>query len=556
MRNQDRTEVVTEVVFLGSLMEQVMAGKIRLPEFQRPFVWKQQDVHNLLDSVFRGYPIGSILVWETNADMNSASQFGPIKIPQSPSDLPRVDYVLDGQQRLSTLFGTLYLKDPSSDLNNQIDWNIYFDLDKREFIRKPRSGATAQHFPVNCLLNTEEFFKAARSIEKIDDGLLRRQRFNEVEELAKAFRDYKLPLIRTLVPSIVGAVEIFARLNRRGRKISQDQMVSALTYRESEFNLASKLDDCQDELARKGFGDLNRVFLLRSVLASLGQDIYAKDWASLVIRQDIQSSLPECFESAKEGINLALNFLENLGVISDQLLPYGLQLVLIGEFFRKCSNPSPETKALLERWFWVTSFTGWFGNVGSTQSSRALKEIRQIAENKISEFREVNLDEPALPFPKRFDGKSARTRAFLLYLTSLKPLSLRKQYQDEIDIRLLFSSLKSRALGFVHHNPKEHLFSSIPANRMYMDDDLTGDICEGLSSLSYDQLHIRLPTHGIMEQSIPESIEALCIGNYKKFIRIRQNDLIEGERKFMKKRNVSLPVVRMDYSISDSDTTD
>ena len=66
-----RTEVVSEVVFLGKLVERIAAGKIRVPRFQRDFVWKQQDMHALLDSVFQGFPIGSILVWDTEKRIDS-----------------------------------------------------------------------------------------------------------------------------------------------------------------------------------------------------------------------------------------------------------------------------------------------------------------------------------------------------------------------------------------------------------------------------------------------------------------------------------------------------
>ena len=77
---QKRTEVVPEVVFLGKLVEQVAAGKIRVPRFQRAFVWKQADLRALLDSVLRGFPIGSILVWDTEANVESAPRIGPVEI--------------------------------------------------------------------------------------------------------------------------------------------------------------------------------------------------------------------------------------------------------------------------------------------------------------------------------------------------------------------------------------------------------------------------------------------------------------------------------------------
>ncbi|MCY4224364.1 MAG: hypothetical protein OXF06_05950, partial [Bacteroidetes bacterium] len=241
---------------------------------------------------------------------------------------------------------------------------------------------------------------------------------------------------------------------------------------------------------------------------------------------------------------------------SDRILPYGLQLVLLGEFFRLCNNPSPELRKLLERWFWVTSFSGWFGSVSSSQATRALQEIRQLANGTSQGFHEVNLNEMALPFPKTFSGHSARTRAFLLYLASLKPCSIIKNHTDELKISDLFASLKSNALGYIYYNPSKIIFSSIPANRMYVDKEINGDIMDHLAILSSDQLAQILPTHGFKPNSIQPSISALRSKNRSKFIETRQKDLIIGEREFMKQKRIQLPEIHLDDPISDSDTTE
>ena len=118
-RGQKRTEVVPEVVFLGKLVERVAAGRIRVPRFQRAFVWRQPDLSVLLDSVLRGFPIGSILVWDTEKNIESTSRIGPVGI--SPRTGGSVGYLLDGQQRVSTLAGTLLLTDDMNPIVDQID---------------------------------------------------------------------------------------------------------------------------------------------------------------------------------------------------------------------------------------------------------------------------------------------------------------------------------------------------------------------------------------------------------------------------------------------------
>ncbi len=546
-----RTEVVPEVIFLGRLVERIVAGKIRIPKFQRPFVWKQADLYALLDSVLQGFPIGSILVWDTEDEVKTTESVGPVAVSPHPGGL--VGYLLDGQQRVSTLVGTLRLPDGAGSIVHDVDWRVYCDLDKREFLRQPTDGVKPHHFPVGSLLNTAGFFTACRRIEsEVGDESMAQKWLDEADRLASAFRDYQLPLVHIREATLDSAITVFARLNRTGRKITADQMVSALTHQEGQFNLADKLSDFfEEELDGRGFGNLDRVFLLRAILAALGHDIYAKEWANLVVKPEVGARLPEAFNSATEGIKAALDFLQNLGVTSDRLLPYGLQLVLLGEFFRMCPQPDDNVVALLERWFWVTSFTGWFGGVNSTQATRALGEIRALAKDKNTGLSVVDLDAPAQAFPERFDGRSARVRAFLLYLASLHPRSPRDR--KCLDPGRLLSNRGTRAVGYVSSKPEglEGLFSN-PANRMFLDAEQVGQAFTDLTSLEDDMLRELLPTHGFPENSI----HLLRNDDRLGLIRLRLEALIAGEREFMEERHVNLPTTQTATNIADSETSD
>lgn len=547
---QTRTEVIPEVVFLGKLVERIMAGKIRVPRFQRPFVWRQADLHALLDSVLRGFPIGSILVWDTEREIETRTMIGPVKISSPPAGI--VSYLLDGQQRVSTLVGTLQLPDEADALVDQVDWQIYCDLESREFLRASIGGTKPQHFPVRSLLNTAGFFAACRDIESVvPDGDVAQRWLDEADRLANAFRDYQLPLIHIRDADLDSAVTVFARLNRTGRKMAADEMVSALTYREGEFHLARKLDEFQEELEGQGFGNLDRVLLLRAVLAALDRDIYAKDWADLMVKVEVRAKLPETFDAAANGIEGALLFLKNLGVTSDRLLPYGLQLVFLGEFFRLCPKPSSEKIELLNRWFWVTSFTGWFGGVNTAQATQALTEVRELAKDQRTSFSVVDLDAPAQPFPERFDGRSARVRAFLLYLASLRPFSF--DNSKPLDLGRLLSSRGTRAVGYVVSNPGPlgERFSS-PANRIFVDEGQVGQAVSHFGNLSDDALKKLLPTHGFPSGSV----QRIRDGDRVTLIEARLQALIEGERDFMSEQKVTLPTARTAASIADSETSD
>ena len=260
---------------------------------------------------------------------------------------------------------------------------------------------------------------------------------------------------------------------------------------------------------------------------------------------------PRLRSSAPIGIADALEFLVDLGVTSDRLLPYGLQLVLLGEFFRLCPRPAAEVVELLNRWFWVTSFTGWFGGVNTAQATHALSEIRNLARGTGTGFSVVDLDAPAQPFPERFDGRSARVRALMLYLASLRPRSLRGA--ESLDPGQLLATRGTRAVGYVSSNPEPlgELFSS-PASRMFVDADQYGQAFADLAGLSDDELMALLPTHGFPA----DSVHRLRNGDRVGLIRGRLETLIAGERDFMEERNVRLPSARTAASIADSGASD
>jgi uncharacterized protein with ParB-like and HNH nuclease domain len=91
-----------DIVPISDLLDSVVAGETRVPRFQRPYVWTPDDMLQLFDSVLRGYPIGSLLIWLTDrTDITSLERIGPIILRTSGRYLK--SYVVDGHQRLATL---------------------------------------------------------------------------------------------------------------------------------------------------------------------------------------------------------------------------------------------------------------------------------------------------------------------------------------------------------------------------------------------------------------------------------------------------------------------
>ncbi|HEY9438996.1 MAG TPA: DUF262 domain-containing protein, partial [Streptomyces sp.] len=86
---------------LRHLIEDIEGGRIGLPDIQRPFVWSATKTRDLFDSMYRGYPIGTLMFWETGAEVGTR-QIGTGTGDRAPQRL-----VVDGQQRLTALFAVL-----------------------------------------------------------------------------------------------------------------------------------------------------------------------------------------------------------------------------------------------------------------------------------------------------------------------------------------------------------------------------------------------------------------------------------------------------------------
>jgi hypothetical protein len=122
-----------------------------------------------MDSLYKRYPFGSLLFWRTKAQLKIERDLGPFKLPAPKEDYP-VDYVLDGQQRVTSIFGVFQTQIPSDD---SVFWrNIYFDLsasqnpqDTQFFALEPADADPTRYFPLNTLFDTVAYRKATKDLD-------------------------------------------------------------------------------------------------------------------------------------------------------------------------------------------------------------------------------------------------------------------------------------------------------------------------------------------------------------------------------------------------------
>ena len=522
-----------EIQLIDGLFQKIEKGKLRIPAFQRPFVWKPDDMIKLFESIQRGYPIGSLLLWETNGSYESRDEIGPIKLHAQPEK--PITYVLDGQQRLSTLFGTLRLPPELAQRDDPAlwIWRMYYDLETQSFTHA-RSGQVAAHFlPLRAVLRTSDYLRFTRALsEQLKD---RSEEFLErADRLVQQIAAYRFSVTRIEGGLLAEAVEIFSRLNSRGRPMQPDEMVSALTYREggSGFHLARRVDEILENLTPFGFGDTSRVLIFRTIIAAAGQDVIQRDWMKAV--RSLGDTLPETVNRTERAMLRAADFLAgDIGIPGEPLLPYGYQFVLLSHFFGNCETsgvvPSRGQLDLLTRLFWATSFSGWFAGANSTQIKDALDAMEQVAHNSGSLppiFKE-QLKQPARPFPDRFDLHGARVRTLILtVIHRLRPQSLDGQALEK-DHSTWTSD--RRRLPKIFRNLTSDLSAS-PANRLFLPSESDASIgTKRLIELPDSVRDAVLRSHGIVD----ESLDALMTGDAARFIQARTHYLAKIEREFM-----------------------
>jgi len=436
-----------EIQRIEELVTAIRSGEIRLPKFQRPFVWSRVDMLNLLDSIYNGYPIGSILLWNSSERLKSERAIVGFEVNTTAVDNYPTNYLLDGQQRLTTLCGALFWEgsDPSS------IWQIYFDLELEEFTYS-KGPIGANLFPLNKLIKTSDFIKQCMKFEQSDQS---RRYYEVAEKLLQSIKDYKIAVVKIGDIALDEVAPIFERINSTGRKLTMVDLMRAATWKDG-FDLTIAIDQIIQDVEVAGYGDISDTNVLRSISAAAGFGINKDDIDRL--RNCSAKELKIAAEGARKGIVAALDFLR-AGTNLDDLsfLPYGLQLAHLAEFFRISQHSDHNQQRELLRWFWSTSASRYFAGASTGQNAKDLAVIRAYANNETDDLElPETLDISQFLFDQ-FNLRNASSTAFALLLKAQRPLTnISGRPFDEAHIkqkeRHIFQDLVPREFDLANRN--------------------------------------------------------------------------------------------------------
>jgi hypothetical protein len=411
-------QVKPEVNRLIKFMTEIEDGKFKIPTFQRDFVWEKKDKIELFDSISKEYPIGSILLWQPNYKFNNKGEIGPYEIDNSNNK--DFFYILDGFQRLSTLFGCLTNPNKTKLKYDPIklkkDFTMFYDLEEESFNMNFNKAIT--NIPVFILIDTYAFLDYLDLLRAdINDNEKSKILVDKAKKLSATLIDYQIPSIQIFGGTIKEAVDIFSRVNSKGITISQDWMLSALTSNEEEgFNLGVILGNLLINLKDYNFGDIKRDILVQCIQNSFGKIYFDSNIQDLAKRKDFK----EVTYKTVLSIEKAVKFLfEKLLVVDRKLLPYNNQLIFITYFFNEIKEPSILQLKKLKDWFWVSTYANYFTIYSLSKIRLAFEQFKRfvVDENESPIFYDkANQAFSIADLPNTFSAKSVRSTALVLFL--------------------------------------------------------------------------------------------------------------------------------------------
>ena len=423
---------------LTSLFAEIERGSIKIPQFQRDFVWTKEKSARLMDSLLKGYPIGTFILWRTKEELRSIRNLGGVNLPPTPKG-DSVQYVLDGQQRLTSLFATLkgLTVERSGRTENFREMFVDLAADPDGILVSTDGSQVPSE---NCVTITD-------LMNKDFDELSVPSEFREQVKIYKnSMQGYLCSVILVPEAKIDTATEIFTRINVTGKPLSVFEVMVAKTFdHDRKFDLAEKANSLIEELTDHDYGTLPDIVFLQVSSAILTRECAKKE-----ILQLEKQAFIETWARTEDSIRSAVDYLRlSLGIPVSQLLPYKALLVPLSYFFANHPNqPSGPMQDCLRDFFWRVSLGGRYSYSLETRLAQDIRTIDVILAGEHPTY-----DYPVSPTKEfveqngTFNTGRSFIKAILCCLANKKP----KSFMNNADVFISNDWLKRANSKNYHH---------------------------------------------------------------------------------------------------------
>lgn len=364
--------------------------RFAVPEIQREFVWDKRRASDLLDSIYRRLPIGSLLIWEAHGDHRHLLRHSQVLLPPHDPANKETLFLIDGQQRLSVLHrahkGGVVTSSNGKQLNfDQLCFNFDFDRYDSRFLftRRPIPGVQV---PLVDILS-HDWARHVRSLPK--------WKRREVLKCRDAIAYYEIPVISVHTHDLEEVREAFLRINSGGLRISKADRA---------FSKASRLDlrrlvrELRDSLPN-GFDQIDPRILQTAMALILGQkDTSSKSVESVIEKLDktefdngaASKGFVRKWKHISDCVKRAVDYLHfDIGVVNFSFLPSHLMIAVLAFFFHENNRAQPNARQRkeLRKWFWSTGVCrryvgrGYYTNIRSD-----LEFFERLGRRRVARF--------------------------------------------------------------------------------------------------------------------------------------------------------------------------
>lgn len=543
------------------LVGMIERGELRLPEMQRRYVWRSTRVRDLLDSLYRGYPSGAILLWETD----EAVPMQEMAVTQKTNPYQSTRLLLDGQQRLTSLSAVIRGEsvkvrgrrrpiDLLFNLDHPDHLAVVTEVDEEQSDDEDEEDVTEDEADstedeLQKRFDRMTFLVTTRKIEQLpqwvkvtevfktdsDAAFLKRagvssfddpnyERYSQRLARLRGIRKYayRMDVLERRL-SYDEVTEIFVRVNSLGAKLRSSDL--ALAQITAKWRNSLKIFEAfQRQCDKTGFDLDLGIYLKNLIVFTTGQSRFLT--VGNLGLGALQTGWTECCR----GMEFALNFLKNnAGVDSPALLSSPFMLIAVTYFGHKRDYElSPEESERLRYWVLVANAKGRYSR-GSSETilDQDIATLRDGGGTKemIDRLRQQvgRLDIS----PDELDGRNQRSALFKTMFLMFRAAGA-KDWRSKVTIALDHSGQQHR-LQFHHIFPKALLRATYSrreaddiANLCFISGKTNRQISDKSPKLYFPEMIEKSGSAAFELQSIPTEPSVLAIEGYKAFLQQRR----------------------------------
>ena len=446
------------------------SGKYVLPSFQRQYVWDEDDIKDLIDSIINGYPIGTIILWKPSS--SSLAEIDPFSKPLIDTDGKKPDetfYVIDGQQRLTSLlllFKNWEISRGGEKIKCEIP--ISYNPTNQKFYKSKTRG-----------INLSDLIKAfwlkdIKMLRKLMDETPSEQ-FDDMMEKINRILEYKLPIyiMKTYEENeqtFLDMAEAFIRVNKYGVRIGNIELMLSFLAGAISGDLKQKVYELYDDIYK--IFEIELQPIIRFTFSNFGlkqtQVSKVNQFRANIerIKRVSQPEVDSIFKKCNASMKLTISLLKSeLGIPNSRLLPSQIPLITIATYLYYKNTDSLEELEEKDienilNWFILSSFNGYYSSATDTKldedidvvKSSSIFPIDQLIENMTRRKAKVKISEEDIKRGLYMNvlRREGRAHLFMLYIL------LVKKDADNWNGRLL-KNTPLNELARHHIFPKEYL---------------------------------------------------------------------------------------------------